>query len=66
MASTDTTYEYITFPGLTITNLHPGDAITIVRLGLETVLLTSRVGSKEGVIPDGICIIPILSRVLMV
>ena len=30
-ATIDTTYLYITFPHLTVTNLRPGDAITLVR-----------------------------------
>ena len=29
-ATTDTTYAYLTFPQLTVTNLNPGDAITLV------------------------------------
>ena len=30
-ATTDTTYIYLTFPHLTVTNLLPGDVITLVR-----------------------------------
>lgn len=37
VATTDTTYVYITFPGLTVTDLHPGDAITMVCLALASI-----------------------------
>jgi hypothetical protein len=35
VTTTDTTYIYLTFPQLTVTNLHPGELITMVTPALK-------------------------------